>query len=95
MDRNVPAHLRLVGAPEPVSQGGPRFLWRVRRACGWIIHRLRAPGCIRPVTIEDDVTGQRIRVSVDSTFVVINANGRDFYFRRLSGRFDGTGMGCG
>lgn len=64
------------------------FLGRVMTQCG-------IPGLINDATIKDSLTGDEIIVSVGPLFVRLSINGRDYYFDRLTGRFDGTGLGCG
>src|SRR5436309_14944377 len=54
---------------------------------------LRIPGLVRPVEYYDEVSGIRLSVRTSLLFTKISINGRDFYFRRLSGQFDGTGQG--
>lgn len=44
--------------------------------------------------LEDELTGRAIEVRVEPLFIVFSVDGRDYYFRRFSGRFDGTGLGC-
>ncbi len=79
----------------------PLRLWwmgmkdRVRLAFGRLMERLGVPGAVQPFEIHDELTGQHIKVTVSPTFTVIQVNGRDYYFYRYTGRFDGTGMGCG
>ena len=46
---------------------------------------------MQPVAINDPATGQQIAVTVGDLLVRLTVNGRDFYFDRLTGRFDGTG----
>ena len=65
---------------------------RMREAMGGALNRVKAPGAVQPLAYEDPVTGDHIGVSVDSLFTVLSVNGRDYYFNRLSGEFDGTGM---
>jgi hypothetical protein len=81
----------------PAESGASRFaIWRSRLKewfC-WALNRLGAPGAVRDVEIEDGGTGQKIEVRVGVLFTRISVNGRDYYFRRLTGRFDGTGSGC-
>jgi hypothetical protein len=60
----------------------------------FMAEKLRLPGAIRDSMVEDEATGQRIEVRVGRLFTRISINGRDFYFDRFSGRFDGTGTGC-
>ena len=59
-----------------------------------LLNSFGLPGGIRDTTITDELTGQYIEVMVGVLFTRLSVNGRDYYFRRLSGRFDGTGMGC-
>ena len=92
--------------PLPVSTAptvitNPLRLWVRRRRdnltdiLGWLMKRLGVPGAIQPFEIHDELTGQHVKVKVSSRFTVIQVDGRDYYFYRYSGRFDGTGMGCG
>jgi hypothetical protein len=53
--------------------------------------RLRAPGAIRDAEIKDALTGQAVSVVVGVLYVRISVDGRDYYFDRVTGRFDGTG----
>jgi hypothetical protein len=64
---------------------------RAREWLGRFANWIRIPGAIKPTEIHDPLTGQRIAVTVDAFFVRLTVNGRDFYFNRLTGRFDGTG----
>ena len=67
---------------------------RLRQFAGKILGRVRLPGLIASTTIYDSFTGQRLEVKVGVICTRISVNGRDYYFSRLSGRFDGTGSGC-
>lgn len=67
---------------------------RLREKLGAALNRRRVPGAIRPMTFSDPVTGDEVRVSVTALFTRLSINGRDYYFNRLSGDFDGTGQGC-
>jgi hypothetical protein len=64
---------------------------RVRQWLGRSLNRLSAPGAIREMEFRDQLAGQHIAVSVGELFVCMSVNGRDYYFDRLTGRFDGTG----
>lgn len=55
---------------------------------------LNLPGVVQPIDYPDMVTGDRIRVQVGKRFTVISVNNRDYYFKRFTGRFDGTGYVC-
>jgi hypothetical protein len=59
-----------------------------------LLNRLGVPGAIQEATIDDHLTGQQVSVHVGTLFTRISVNGRDYYFHRLSGKFDGTGLGC-
>lgn len=69
-------------------------LSRTRLAIGRLLNRVRLPGPIQPVSIQDEVSGQTLDVRVGPLFTCISVNGRDYYFTRLTGRWDGTGLGC-
>jgi hypothetical protein len=64
----------------------------------WGIGRLLnvsgVPGLVQPTAIEDSVAGLELSVKTTPLFTILSVNGRDFYFQRKSGRFDGTGTGC-
>jgi len=64
---------------------------RAKASAGALLNRIRVPGMIVPMEIVDSVTGQTINIIVNSRFTLVRVNDRDYYFDRLSGRFDGTG----
>ena len=84
----------------PTLVTNPVRLWIRRRrnsltdGLGWLMESLGVPGAIQPFEIYDELTGQHVKVRVSARFTVIQVNGRDYYFYRYTGRFDGTGMGC-
>jgi hypothetical protein len=47
------------------------------------------------VEVNDAITGHRIQVKAGTLFTCITVNGRDYYFHRLTGKFDGTGSCVG
>ena len=59
-----------------------------------LLNSLGVPGAVKDITINDELTGQVIEVRVGVLFVCLSVNGRDYYFHRLTGKFDGTGYGC-
>jgi hypothetical protein len=67
------------------------LLGRARERLGALLNRIGVPGAIQPVEVRDKLTGQQVSVSVGELFVRVSVDGRDYYFDRLSGRFDGTG----
>jgi len=64
-----------------------------RLGVGRILEFMNAPGVIRNTLIEDSLSGQRVEISVGRIFVRLSVNDRDYFFDRISGRFDGTGSG--
>lgn len=73
---------------------GRRIWFRVRMAFRYGLHRVigrRLPGAIRPFEIHDKLTGQHLRITVSGMYTILHIDGRDYYFWRWSGGFDGTG----
>lgn len=73
--------------------------WQILRSRGTeqlhrLLNRLGVPGVIRPMRYHDAVTGQQIEVKTGVFFTVVSIDCRDYYFDRVTGRFDGTGTGC-
>ena len=68
-------------------------MWRgrMREIAGRALGRLGVPGAIADAEIRDDLTGQQINIAVQAHYVRLTVNGRDYYFDRITGRFDGTG----
>lgn len=64
---------------------------RMKAGVGRLLNKLRVPAAIQPVEFIDEVTKQHVAVTLDDVFVRISVDGRDYYFDRLTGRFDGTG----
>jgi hypothetical protein len=67
---------------------------RVRQWFGRLLNNFGLPGAIRSMDYQDIVTGNHVAVSIGSLFVRVSINGRDYYFDRVTGKFDGTGTGC-
>lgn len=67
---------------------------RARMLLARIANRLGLPGFIKPVVLDDPVTGQHIEIRTGLLFTVIAVDGRDYYFRRFTGTYDGAGIGC-
>src|SRR5262245_5409935 len=64
---------------------------RARRALGAVLNRVGTPGAIQNTSVHDEVTGQQLSVAVSNLYVRVSVDGRDYYFDRITGRFDGTG----
>ncbi|SRR6266568_1855813 len=67
---------------------------RLRERVGALLSWVRIPGAISQATIDDPVTHQHIEVHVTALYTRLTVDGRDYYFDRLTGRYDGAGMGC-
>jgi hypothetical protein len=70
-----------------------KYLSRFKFSIAGILNKIKAPGLVREIEYFDELTSQRISVKNQSLYTVISIDGRDFYFNRLSGKFDGTGSG--
>ena len=67
---------------------------RIREGLGRVLNFFRVPGRIKNLAVKDELTGQEIEVHIGVLFTRLTVNGRDYFFNRLTGRLDGTGMGC-
>ena len=93
------AHERVVEFPTQrivrAAQDGATFSdvvkGRLRRLVGQCINRLGLPGSIQVMEFEDVAVGRHVSVAIDDLFVCLKIDGRDYYFDRISGKFDGTG----
>jgi len=56
-----------------------------------VFRLLRLPGFIRAIEYADKVTGDYIRIRVGLRYTVVAVNNREYWFRRVTGAFDGTG----
>lgn len=63
-----------------------------KQIVGKLLNGLGAPGFVVPMKIHDSLTNTQIEVRLSGFFTVISIDGRDYYFKRLSGRYDGSGM---
>jgi hypothetical protein len=77
-------------------KAGRLRVWKGRVKEGFcrFLNKIGIPGAVRDVSVHDPLTGQSVRVHVGTLFTCISVNGRDYYFHRLSGRFDGAGYTC-
>lgn len=74
-------------------------MWRwfrinLKRAFGAVANWLRLPGFVRPIDFDDETTGHRIKIRVTRGYTIVSVDGRDYWFQRLTGKFDGTGSAC-
>ena len=80
----------------PEDEGKPRCSlvvrigFRVKIAFLRLLGRLHVPAIIRPVEFRDEITGNFFSVT-HGIQTRISINGRDYYFNRLTGSYDGAG----
>ncbi len=67
----------------------------LKQELGKLLNVLGLPGLIKPLEIHDTLTNTYVQVRVSGFFTVISVDGRDFYFKRLTGEYDGSGMSVG
>lgn len=80
--------------PRAAVTGATRFqIWRSRvlEWIGRVLNSAGAPGAIRNMSLKDTLTGQEVSVAVSAFYVRLTVNDRDYFFNRLTGRFDGSG----
>jgi hypothetical protein len=75
------------------------FKWiryKIRVGFGQLYNLAGIPGLMRECEYEAGITDARITVRVRDLFTIINVNGLDIYFHRLTGTIDGVGSmsGC-
>lgn len=63
----------------------------ISQSSNQILTFFNAPGFVTPIDYADRVTGDYISIRINKYFTVISVNNRDYYFRRFTGKFDGTG----
>lgn len=79
---------------------GSRFVYRwirlrIRLALGALYNLAGIPGLVRECDYKAGVADATIRVRVRDMFTVIEVNGLELYFHRLTGTIDGVGTMCG
>lgn len=78
-------------APEGGATLFQFYVERARQLAGRLLNRIGIPGAIRNTRFKDAITGDEIDIQVGEFFTRLSVNGRDYYFRRISGKFDGSG----
>lgn len=79
---------------------GPRLIYRwirlrIRLLMGMLYNLAGVPGLVRECDYKAGVTDATIKVRVRDLFTVIEVNGLELYFHRLTGTIDGVGTMCG
>lgn len=72
-------------------EGRLPWKYRLRRFVAWLLHRFGCPGFVRVIEYQDPLTQDTFAVRCGPRFTRITVRGRDYYFDRLTGEFDGTG----
>lgn len=88
--------IRYLRPPSPIATHAVTWHERLRRrateAFHRLLNRLGLPGAVAPMTFRDEVTGCTLTVRVGVYSTILTVDGRDYYFHRLTGTFDGTGQ---
>jgi len=68
------------------------YIERLKQWFGYVLNFLHIPGFVKHIKVYDRLTNTNIEIRLDGFFTVVSINGKDFYFHRLSGEFDGSGI---
>ncbi len=58
---------------------------------GRILQWLRIPGFVRPFKYRDETGDMELGVRTSPRYTVVSINGKELFFRRETGTFDGSG----
>ena len=58
---------------------------------GELLQHLGIPGLIAPFTHQDEESGLAVSLRTSPRYTVLTVNGKELYFLRENGKFDGTG----
>ena len=99
----VRAHAPHIVYPAPQSEAdcvrapdtfAPRPERKVDRIPRWVrrwLFRANVPGAIRDIELHESLTGRLFSVFVGEYFVCVRVDGDNYYFDRITGRFNGVG----
>lgn len=95
--------MRINKSGYPFFQGGeaPKggatwqvIVWeRIKQRAGYLFNSLGVPGFVKPTKVYDRLTNTHIEVRLGGSFTVVSVGGKDYYFRRFTGEYEGSGMG--
>jgi hypothetical protein len=68
-----------------------RIKAELRYFLGSALNWTRLPGMVQPIETYDRLTKTHIKVVTLSLFTVISVGKNDYFFRRLDGKYDGSG----
>ena len=86
----------LFGKGKPATFGATKLqiiLGRLKYKTGLALNFIGVSGFVKPTKIYDRLTNTNLEVVLGGYFTIIKVNGKDFYFSRFSGEYDGSGMG--
>ena len=78
---------RVVSGASFLTIVGARF----KGLLGLLANRIGLPAALSEIEIVDELTGQRVSIRKGVHYTIASVDGRDYYFKRLTGKFDGTG----
>jgi hypothetical protein len=65
---------------------------KLKQWLGALMNALGIPGLVRPIDYRSGRLGTRVRVIRGQLFTVVSIDGKEAYFRRLTGVIDGVGF---
>lgn len=65
---------------------------KLKRWVGALMNALGLPGLVRPTEYRSATLGTQVRVVRGQLFTVVSIDGKEAYFRRLTGAIDGVGF---
>jgi hypothetical protein len=65
---------------------------KLKQWLGTVINALGMPGLVRPTDYRSGRFGTHVRVMRGQLFTVVSIDGKEAYFRRLTGTIDGVGF---
>lgn len=80
---------------EPLTYNATVFqtlLGRLKYKLGLLLNFIDVSGFVKPTKVYDRLTNTNLEVVLGGYFTIIKVNGKDFYFNRFSGEYDGSGM---
>lgn len=94
--------MRINKSGYPLFQGGEAvkegatwqvIVWEhIKQRVGYLLNSLGVPGFVKPTKVYDRLTNSHLEVRLGGFFTVVSVDGKDYYFRRLTGEYDGSGM---
>jgi len=67
-----------------------RIRSKVRYVAGLLLEKSHSPARIKEFEYIDPITNEIVYLSTGARYSVLHVGGKQFYFERVTGRFDGT-----